>query len=134
MASLAQNRVWLTPQDKPKLYETVIIFDWDDTILCTSFINPTGTFNPRQKILPAVMEHLRVLEVCAKKILEMSIAFGKTYIITNAGEGWVQYSAEKFMPSVVPLLSKIKIISARAQYEHLYKDYSKWKIHAFLEA
>jgi len=89
MANLTQNRVWLTPQDKPKLYETVIIFDWDDTILCTSFINPTGTFNPRQKILPAVMDHLKVLEVCAKKILELSVAFGKTYIITNAGEGWV---------------------------------------------
>lgn len=35
------------------------------------------------------MEHLKVLEVCAKKVLELSIAFGKTYIITNAGEGWV---------------------------------------------
>lgn len=51
------------------------------------------------------MDHMKVLEKCAKKILEMSVAYGKTYIITNAGEGWVQYSAEKFMPSVVPILS-----------------------------
>lgn len=74
MANLTQQKVWLMPQDKPKLYETVIIFDWDDTILCTSYINPTGTFNPKQKILPAVMEHMKVLEKSAKKILELSVA------------------------------------------------------------
>jgi hypothetical protein len=34
------------------MYESVIIFDWDDTILCTSFINPTGVFNPNQKMDP----------------------------------------------------------------------------------
>ena len=38
------------------------------------------------------------------------------------------------MPSLVPLLDKIIIISARAKYEHLTKDYTKWKIHAFLDA
>lgn len=59
---------------------------------------------------------------------------GTTYIITNAGEGWVQYSAEKFMPSLLPILEKIIIISARAKYEHLTSDYTKWKLHAFLEA
>ncbi len=89
LSKLTYNRVWLTPQDKPKLYETVIIFDWDDTILCTSFINPTGTFNPKQKISQQITDHLKILEKCAKKILELSVACGKTYIITNAGEGWV---------------------------------------------
>jgi len=38
------------------------------------------------------------------------------------------------MPSLVPILSKITIISARAKYEKLTKDYTKWKLHAFLEA
>ena len=38
------------------------------------------------------------------------------------------------MPSCVPILKKIKIISARSKYEHLTKDYSQWKINAFLEA
>jgi len=63
----------------------------------------------------------------------MSVKLGTTYIITNAGEGWVQFSAEKFMPSLTPVLQKIKIISARARYEHLTSDYTKWKLHAFLE-
>lgn len=64
----------------------------------------------------------------------MSVKSGKTYIITNAGDGWVQYSAEKFLPAVVPILKHINIISARAKYEGLTKDYRKWKLHAFLEA
>ena len=80
------------------------------------------------------MQQMKSLEVVAYKILKLSIENGRTYIITNAGEGWVQYSAEKFMPSLVPLLEKITIISARAKYEHISKDYTQWKIHAFLEA
>lgn len=134
LSRLTYSKVWLMPQDKLKRYETVIIFDWDDTLLCTSFINPTGTFNPNQKIQQQTLQQIKILEYSARKILELSVANGKTYIITNAGEGWVQYSAEKFMPSLVPLLKKINIISARAKYEHLTSDYTKWKLHAFLEA
>ena len=63
----------------------------------------------------------------------MSVKNGVTYIITNAGEGWVQYSAEKFLPALVPILKDIHIISARSKYEHIAKDYRKWKVHAFLE-
>ena len=44
MSRLTYEKIWLTPQQRPKQYETAIIFDWDDTLLCTSFINPTGAF------------------------------------------------------------------------------------------
>jgi hypothetical protein len=50
-------------------------------------------------------------------MLEVSVQFGKTYIITNAAEGWVEFSCRKFMPAVLPILSKVIIISARAKYE-----------------
>ena len=134
LSKLTYEKIWLTPAEKPKIYETVIIFDWDDTILCTSFINPTGVFNPNQRIDQATMAQIKSIESYALKILEMSIKNGKTYIITNAGEGWVQYSAEKFFPSLVPLLEHITIISARTKYENVTKDYRKWKVYAFLEA
>ena len=38
------------------------------------------------------------------------------------------------MPSCMEVLKKIRIVSARSKYEHLTKDYSQWKLHAFLEA
>jgi hypothetical protein len=44
MSRLTYEKIWLTPQEKPKFYETAIIFDWDDTLLCTSFINPSGVY------------------------------------------------------------------------------------------
>lgn len=44
LSRLTYEKIWLTPQEKPKKYETAIIFDWDDTLLCTSFINPSGVY------------------------------------------------------------------------------------------
>ena len=32
--------MWLRPNEKPISHQTCIIFDWDDTILCTSHIMP----------------------------------------------------------------------------------------------
>ena len=38
------------------------------------------------------------------------------------------------MPSVLPILDKITIISARSKYEeHFPGDVTQWKLHAFLE-
>lgn len=51
------------------------------------------------------------------RMLEISVEHGKTYIITNAAEGWVEFSCKKFMPAVLPILQKVNIISARAKYE-----------------
>lgn len=44
MSKLTYEKIWLRPQDKPKAHESVIIFDWDDTLLCTSFISPGGVY------------------------------------------------------------------------------------------
>lgn len=44
LSKLTYEKIWLTPMQKPKPYETAIIFDWDDTLLCTSFINPQGVY------------------------------------------------------------------------------------------
>jgi hypothetical protein len=66
-------------------------------------------------------------------MLELSVTYGKTYIITNAAEGWVEFSCKKFMPSVFPVLNKITIISARARYESQYPtDVPQWKMNTFL--
>lgn len=40
LANLTYKKVWLRPQDKPTTHQTCIIFDWDDTILCTTFLIP----------------------------------------------------------------------------------------------
>ena len=67
-------------------------------------------------------------------MLELAVTFGRVYIITNAVEGWVEFSCQRFMPSVLPVLSKISIISARTKYGDRFPDeVPKWKLYAFLE-
>jgi len=58
-------------------------------------------------------------------------------IITNAAEGWVELSANKFMPKTANFLRNnmdIDIISARTRYEKAFpRQYQEWKIRAFLD-
>ena len=66
-------------------------------------------------------------------MLSIAITKADVYIITNAGEGWVQFSAEKYYPSIMEILGKIEIISARGKYEKDFpEDLKRWKIEAFL--
>jgi hypothetical protein len=130
---LAQEKVWLLPNQKPKTHQTWIIFDWDDTLICTTFLNPNGVAND-DPVPEEYLEFLKKLQELVIKMLMTSIQHGKVYIITNAAQGWVEFSAKKYMPEVNKILDKVTIISARSKYECSYPGKSRqWKIHAFLE-
>jgi hypothetical protein len=47
---LVYQKAWISPDMKPKTHQTCVIFDWDDTILCTSFLTPYPSMlmDPRQ--------------------------------------------------------------------------------------
>jgi len=115
---------WMQPR------ETIFIFDWDDTLLCTSYLNMR-----QEQPLPApVQRHLQGIERAAQKLLELALRLGRTFIITNAMNGWVEYSAAKYVPDLLTVLQKIRVISARTKYEPQYPgEVREWKIQAFLE-
>lgn len=53
-------------------------------------------------------------------------------IITNSDEGWVKYSAERWLPNLIPILANYRIISARTRYEKFYPNQPLcWKAAAF---
>jgi len=53
-------------------------------------------------------------------------------IITNSDEGWVKYSAERYLPNLIPILQSYRIISARTRYEKFYPNQPLcWKAAAF---
>ena len=132
LAKLLSKNVW-NPNTKPKQHNSIIIFDWDDTLLPTSFLTPGGIFDENIKLSQTDTEKLLKLEQAVVKLLNEAVDKGKVYIITNAGNGWVEYSANRFYPSIMPILDKIKIISARGQYEKVFPGNSRqWKIEAFL--
>lgn len=133
IAKLICKKVWV-PSHKEKTHNSIIIFDWDDTLLCTTFISPNGVFNENMKLTEKEQEKVAKLEGCVFNLLSVALEKGDVYIITNAGLGWVEYSTERFYPSVMPLLTKIKIVSARGEYESQYPGDSRmWKIQAFLK-
>lgn len=130
LQKLSYERVWIPKAQRPPSHQTLIIFDWDDTLLCTSFLN-------RQHGKPLsenVRQQLQAIERADAKLLKMAQSMGQTFIITNAISGWVESSAKAWAPSLVPLLEKVNIISARSRYEAEYPhDVWKWKAEMFLE-
>lgn len=101
---------------------TVIIFDWDDTLLASSAI--------QQLIFSR--EEMQELEDTVRRVLLAARALGETLIVTNASESWVEESAKLFLPGLLPLLSELKVVSAQALYGHQHPgDPFMWKRRAF---
>mmetsp|Transcript_111595 Transcript_111595/g.296598 ORF Transcript_111595/g.296598 Transcript_111595/m.296598 type:complete len:264 (-) Transcript_111595:99-890(-) len=100
-----------------------IIFDWDDTLMCSSAIKARKDPDPAE-----VME----LAEATETVLRLAISLGRTAIVTNANLTWVRTTAGIFMPSVVPLLDMIEVVSARQAYgRRCPGDHSAWKRMAF---
>ena len=133
LAKLISKKVW-NPNHKEKKHNSIIIFDWDDTLLPTSFLSPGGTFNLDIKLSKNDREYFTKIEKEVSNLLNSAIEKGEVFIITNADKGWVEFSAKKFYPSIIDILPKIKIISAREEYGKIYPgDSGKWKIQTFLD-
>ena len=132
ISKLISKNIW-NPGIKAKVHNSLIIFDWDDTLLPTSFLTPKGTFSEEVQLSPSDLEKMQQIEDYVYIILKECIEKGDVYIITNAGTNWVQYSANLFYPKISELLKKIKIISARGEYEKSFPgNLRQWKIQAFL--
>ena len=133
LAKLISKKVW-NPNHKEKKHNSIIILDWDDTLLPTSFLSPGGIFNLDIKLSKNDSEKLTKIEKEVSNLLNSAIEKGEVFIITNADKGWVEFSANKFYPSIIGILSKIKIISAREEYGNVFPgDSAKWKIQTFLD-
>lgn len=130
LRKLSYEKVWVPPVQRPPTHQTVLIFDWDDTLLCTSFLNVRG----EQPMSVAVTRCLQLIQEVVIRLLELAQRLGHTFIITNAMSGWVEYSAAKWCPQLLPVLQKVPVISARSNHERQFPgEVNKWKISAFLE-
>jgi hypothetical protein len=133
LAKLIYKNIW-QPTIEAKKHNSIIIFDWDDTLIPTSFLTPNGIFTDESTIDDMDLEKIKGLESSVYKILEMAINKGDTYIVTNAAPGWVEYSTKTFYPKVKRLLNNITIVSARGAFEKIHPgDSRQWKIQAFLD-
>jgi hypothetical protein len=120
----------------PKPVDTdsvLIILDWDDTILPTSFLAS------RQLGLESAVpgDVASAFETYAKEVcstIGCLKAFGRVMIVTNAEAGWVELTCAKFLPDLVPAIADLQRVSARSTYEPLgFQGPMQWKTEAFVE-
>ena len=126
-----------SPSPHPTPPPALIIFDWDDTLLSSSFLS---SHNVRLDSdlsslpsFPTLHPQLALLDRCVSSLLSTALSLTPhVHIITNAETGWVQLSAAKFLPTTFPLLSRVRVLSARSTYEAVFPDCPhKWKYCAF---
>lgn len=104
--------------------DTIIIFDWDDTLLCSSAIN-THSWSHAQ---------LEQLEKSVESLLQMAMTLGETMIVTNGNGTWVKDSSRRFLPNLERTLDRMQVMSARACYEQSFPNNPfAWKRNAFRE-
>lgn len=118
-----------TPAQGPSR-ETCIFLDWDDTLLATSFINtiPDGEMTPMEEM------QLQSLGRSVSSLLRLATRLGRVWIVTNAGEGWVEQSSALFLPYVVSSLEKVVVVSARSRFEVEFPDDAyMWKNRCFAD-
>jgi hypothetical protein len=113
---------------KRKLFNSIIIFDWDNTLLNTSIISKYGLYSEMKKYPINDLIQISLIETLIFELFEKSFKKGDTYIITNSEKGWVEYSCKKFYPNFYPLLSKLTIISSRKYKKTHPKNFFMWKI------
>jgi len=130
LRKLAYSKVWLPQSHRSPKHQTVVIFDWDDTLLPTTWLREQdyhpGDSDEDDDLLQKIAKHSRSL-------LKIAIGAGPTYIITNASSGWVEYSAARWAPELLPVLRQVPVISARDKFEAAFPEVRQWKIQAFLE-
>ena len=110
---------------------TLFIFDWDDTLFFTTHINPSknNTFFYESKTEKRLMN---TIEYYIVEILNKALSKGTVLIITNSSDGWVHACAKFYYPNLIPILDKIKIISARELYQSEYpSEPMTWKVKTF---
>jgi len=131
----------LTKRDRNRLagqVPSVIIFDWDDTLLCSSLLAEKGFSIANSRLVDdETAAGLKSLSATVQKVLKLALSTGSTVlIVTNAETSWVQLSAHKFMPDCLELINqeRIRVVSARSSFEDFYPDEPmQWKQHCFRE-
>jgi len=79
----------------------VVVFDWDDTLFCTSDVLRS---NYRIDIPPSYLASLRA-------VLAMSLAVtsDQTFIVSSSSPGWIEGCVSQFLPDIADLIAMCKV-------------------------
>jgi len=108
-----------------KTENTIIIFDWDDTLCPSSWIRQnrrTLSFFRPAPPQEKYQRPLRELSRYVESVLKLAVKLGNVVIVTNAVEPWVETSCRNFLPSILPIVSGLPVIYARSIFETVCCD------------
>ena len=111
---------------------TLIIFDWDDTLLPTSWLNSQyllQDLNSKPSETTTII--LDDIAESVLTVLRLAQMHGSVIIVTNSEVGWVQRTCHRFLPKCLILIDTIPVVSARAAYEIFTESPVEWKTRAF---
>jgi len=118
----------------------LIVFDWDDTLLPTSVIRAELAAEAAFAAQAAVAgrmpsgrgeEEWAACAAAGVSALQKAKELGRVVIVTNAEEGWVESSAEKYLPGIVAELAGVPVISAASIFRPQGVPMRSWKMHCF---
>lgn len=96
----------------------LFIFDWDDTILPSSWVQRQGLrLDASSHPTAEQRQVLAEVAVATGKTLRAARQQGTVVLVTNAERGWIELSCQKFLPTLSPMLENFKLVSARTSYE-----------------
>lgn len=120
--------------------DTVIVFDWDDTLFPTTSLLGDLLFTSPAAIhgyhiaSGEVKLQICKLECIVHRLLEAACKHGHVHIITNSASEWVKESTAKFYPSITTMLDskQVCVSYARPEHEKRFPDApEQWKFHTF---
>jgi len=113
--------------------DTVFIFDWDDTVLPSTWVQGQGLrLDGSSRLTAAQREELAEVARAAAETLAAAKQHGEVVLVTNAQRGWIELSCAKFLPTLLPILENVKLLSARTAYESPeVSSPLEWKLRAF---
>ena len=111
---------------------TLLIFDWDDTLLPTTWLSTQALLEDltiKSNTVTSII--LADIAESVLTVLRQALMHGFVIIVTNSEAGWVEQSCRRFLPNCQALIDTIPIISARASYELYTASPLEWKKRAF---
>lgn len=91
--------------------ESLIIFDWDDTVLPTSWLERIRALTAGVPMRPEVARQMAALAAACSTTLQMASQMGTLVFITNSAPGWVDQSCQLFMPQIYQQVRSYQIFA-----------------------
>lgn len=114
LASTGSTSEYLKPE------QTIILFDWDDTLCPSNWIRenrPALSFFRPAPNDEKYQGPLRELQKHVEATLKLAMKMGKVIIVTNAMEPWVETSCRNFLPQLLPIVTQVPVIYARSIFD-----------------